>query len=274
MAQAEVYGIFGSIYSLYKMSVCLSLIYIFFAFLLLETRAYYSIMKILTRVKMPSNKQQITVLCPDLTAQQLVPSKIVITESSGSEEVPVKDIACKVVGGGTELYNYAESYFHIGNELDLSPCMYAIEKSGKVELQITNRSRDVKNLAVYTEYIHSLGGIIYQDRLDHFEDVLKNIHKSGRCTKLILSFSRSVDDIQFATTAECVDQPDSWISSFNIITEPGDDDIYALDCAGEMYAKYFDFMQLQVIDGATEEVRRLEPLNLYVLAYGFPHGRS
>ncbi len=226
-------------------------------------------MRILSKIKLTAGKQ-VQVYCPDLTSQQLVPCKITVNELSDGEERPAKDILCKISSGSGELFNSSEAYFNITNEFDLNPCMYTVERTGKVDVVLTSRSKEVKTLTIYTDYAESLGTVIYQEKIDHFEDVLKNVSKCGRCTKLILSFNRAVKEIQCVVTAECVDQPDLWISSFDIVVDQEDSAIYALDCAGEQYAKYLDFMQLQISDGASEEVRRSDPLILYVVAYGFP----
>lgn len=226
-------------------------------------------MRILSKIKLTAGKQ-VQVFCPDLTSQQLVPCKITINEIVDGGERPAKDVLCKIGSGSGELFNSSEAYFNITNEFDLNPCMYSVEKTGKVDVTITNRSKDVKNLTIQTDYTDSLGAIIYQEKVDHFEDVLRNISKCGRCTKLILSFNRAVKEIQCVVTAECTDQADRWISSFDIVVDKDDDAIYALDCASEQYAKYLDFIQLQISDGASEEVRRSDPLILYVVAYGFP----
>ena len=226
-------------------------------------------MRILSKIKLTTGKQ-VQISCPDLTAMQLVPCKITINEVGEGEERPAKDVLCKICSGSGELVNSSEAYFNITNEFDLNPCMYTVEKTGKVDIIVTNRSKELKHIMIYTDYIESLGSVLYQEKIDHFEDVLRNISKCGRCTKLILAFNRPVKEIQCVVTAECVDMPDRWISSFDIVVDQDDNAIYALDCANELYSKYFDFMQLQISDGASEEMRRSDPLILYVVAYGFP----
>jgi hypothetical protein len=226
-------------------------------------------MRILSKLKLIAGKQG-QIFCPDLTCQQLVPCKITIMEQCDGVERPARDILCKInSGSGGELFNSSEAYFHITHEFDLTPCMYTVVKTGKVDITITSRSKELKHISIYTDYVESYGSIIYQEKVDHFEDVLRNVSKCGRCSKLILSFNRPVKDIHCLATAECLDKPDDWISSFDIVVSQ-EDTSYSLDCAGEQYAKYLDFMQLQISDGASEEVRRSEPLVLYIVAYGFP----
>ena len=226
-------------------------------------------MQILSKIKITPGKSW-QVLCPDLTSQKLVPCKITINEICDGHEKPAKDIQCRINSGNGEIFNISEAYFNITHEFDLNQCMYVVEKTGKVDIGLINRSKELKNLAIYTDYSESIGAIIYQDKIDHFEDVFKNVSKCGRCTKLIFSFNRAVKEIQCVVTAECVDQPSNWINSFDIVVDPEDSAIYALDCAGEQYARYMDFIQLQIKDGASDEIRRSDPLILYVIAYGFP----
>lgn len=229
-------------------------------------------MKIVSRLRLPANRLYLTVASPDLTDKQLVPSYVSVYEVVSGTEVPATEISCKISAGGVDIYNCTEAYFKVSNEFDLKSAMLHVERTGRIEAVLMNRSRDVKNIVLHIEYTHSLGTIIYQDKCDTFDDVLQRVHASGRCTKLILSFNRAVDEIQCATTAECPDSPDDWISSFNVVTNPeeGDNAVYAVDCVGEAFSRYFDYLQLRVSDSASEEVRMKTPLSLYILAYGFP----
>ena len=230
-------------------------------------------MRFANRCRLTSGKQ-ILVKCPNLTSRSYVPSKLEIVETHGDTETPTKNILCRVTTGNVETCNYAEPFFHLQNTIDLGPCMTYVLKNGQVDLLITNKGKDVKNLVVYTDYIESPGSVIYNEKIDHFENVLENIYNSGRCTKLILSFNRAVEELKCATLSECVDCPDEWIAPFNIDIdeEAGDDAVYALEFTGELsdYPRFMNYMQLNVIDSADEETRRQEPLYMYVVAYGYP----
>lgn len=230
-------------------------------------------MKFASRCKLTASGQE-TVTCPDLTSKRLIPTKCTLMEYRDGEEKPLKDVLCRANAGGVEVYNHSEAYFHLSNELDFHTCLNYVQRNGRLSLNITNRSREVKNVVVYTEYEPNEGSVIYSDKLDHFESVLPAVHQSGRCNRLVLSFNRPIKALQCATTAECLDGSDQWISSFDITVEEGEDPTYVLEFTEESgleeYQDYLNYLQLKVVDGADEDTQRHSPLVLYVLAYGFP----
>lgn len=233
-------------------------------------------MKLLGRIKVPTNKQTVTFVCPNLSSQKLIPSYVTITEVVAGEETAPKDISCKLSVGNIELYNCGEAYFNISNEFDLASCLLNISKCPKLEVGLSNRSSNVKNMAITVTYTESIGQLIYQDKVDHFEDVLRSVHRSGLCTKLILSFNRPLKSLACATTVECLDVPEEWVQPFEIIsgdngdTDPSEPVLYGIECNGELFTQFFEYMQLRVEDDAPEEVKKVNPLVLYVMAYGFP----
>jgi len=230
-------------------------------------------MRLTLKVKVPPSKC-IALICPTLTEQLLIPHKLTFTEGVGDNEVPVKDIHCRVTGSGTELVNHTEAYFFITNEVPLDSSRLTVERSGRVDVLLTNRAQNPKVITMYTDYVESIGSIIYQDKTDRFDELLRNIAKAGRPTRLVFGFSRPVKSITCSTTVDCESatgdgEDDGWIQPFKI--EPAESDSgcgpFALDCAHEKYGRYLEYMQL--IPQPASMAEGLPPLQIYLLAYGF-----
>ena len=225
-------------------------------------------MRLSLKVKIPPSKC-ITLNCPNLTEQLLVPQKLIFTEGSGDTEVPAKDIQCKITGSGSELLNHTEAYFFITNEVPLDTCSTTIERSGRVEALLTNRSQNLKIITMYVDYSESIGNIIYQEKTDRFEELLRNISKAGRPTRLVFGFNRPVKGILCSTTVDATNgDDDNWIQPFKIEPEESESGCgpFALDCANEKYGKFLEYMQLSA---QPVTINEQQPLQIYVLAYGF-----
>jgi hypothetical protein len=216
---------------------------------------------------------------PNLTKQSLVPNKVTITElDDNNDETPVSGIMCKISSGGTEVGNYNEPHFRLTNELDLSPYQGIVNRTGMATVNISNRSNSMKKLVLCSDYKESYGGVLYEDKIDHFENLLNDIHTKGYCTRIVVSFNKQVKKMQLAPVCDCDEEGGSWIEALTVPLEPEldiDDQIYTIDLTnkdlGPQYSENLNFLSAQV------EVERNEddksPFYMYVTAYGFPYSR-
>jgi hypothetical protein len=236
-------------------------------------------MKFVTECLLPAGKSNV-IQCPNLTKQCQVPGKIMITEkTSEGEEVAISGVLCRIHGGGAEIGNYGEPTFKLSNEINLSPYSGIIEKTGSVTVLLTNRSGDPKRVRVHVDYVESYGGIILEEKIDHFENLLSDIHSKGYCTKLVLTFSQQLESLEFANVAECLEGQESWVQPLNVPIDDDldlDDQVYVIDFTtpelGSMYSENLNFMELRAHMKPTSGERQ-PTMYMYVTAYGFPYKR-
>jgi hypothetical protein len=217
-----------------------------------------------------------TIKCPNLTRQCKIPIKLVITETnSNDDEIPVTNILCRVSSGGADIGNFNEPSFRLSNEIDLSPFKGVIDKYGCVSVSLTNRSTEPKKIKLHIEYIESYGSIILEEKIDHFENVLNEVRSKGYCTRLVLTCSRRIESLEFASSATCVDEHEKWIQPLNVPIDNDldlDDQIYNIDFAteelGQIYSENLEFLELRV---RPTKVETNDTFYLYVTAYGFPN---
>lgn len=220
-----------------------------------------------------------TIGCPPMTKKSLIPSKITITEVINGEELPVNGILCRVHSGGAEIGNFGEPTFRLTNELDLTNYKGIVERSGKVSITITNRTTDLKRIKLYTNYTSSYGSILLEEKIDHFENLLNDIHNKGFCTRMVISFNKNVDNIEFASVSEYeADEGDQtkWIDPFNVPIDNEldiDEQVYTIDFTspdlGSDYSEHLNFLEIRAIPKKSENDR--DPFYMYVTAYGFPY---
>jgi hypothetical protein len=233
-------------------------------------------MKFVTTCVVTAGKTN-TIGFPILTKQSLVPHLISVTEIKDGVEVPITGVLCRVQAGGTEVGNYGEPTFKLTNEMDLSPYKGLIDRSGKVSVTITNRTIDPKRVKLYADYKPSHGGVLLEEKIDHFENLLNDIHSKGFCTRLVISFNKPVETLEFASVAEHVDgDGGEWIQPFNVPIDTAldvEDQVYTIDFAerslGLLYSENLNFLEARAVAKKSENDR--EPFYMYVTAYGFPY---
>jgi len=218
-----------------------------------------------------------TIHLPVLVKQSLVPGHIVISEVKSGTECPITGILCRVHAGGTEIGNYGEPSFQTSNEIDLEPFKGLVDRSGKVSVTLTNRSAEPKRVKIYTTYRSSYGSVLLEEKLDHFENLLNDIHHKGYCTRLVISFNKHLETLEFASVAEHLDEDDAnvqWIQPFNVPIDSEldlEDQIYTINFAGKdlgpLYSENLNFLELRAVKKDNDK----ETLYMYVTAYGFPH---
>lgn len=210
---------------------------------------------------------------PNLLTQRQIPSEVAIYEGTGDS--PALDIQCRVTCGGSDLIMVGESYFNGSNKISLAEYAQALCKSGELQVQILNKTKDIKNIVIKLSYAQTDGNILCTNKYDHFEQVLTDVFNSGVCMRLVLSFNRKVKQLQLRPTVECVGaDSENWISGLEIdvdsATSPNGRPTYTIDFTDDLalFSKYLNFLQVSVIDSIQEDAGA-EPLQMYVVAYGF-----
>jgi hypothetical protein len=232
-------------------------------------------MRFITTCVLTSGKSE-QIEFPNLTRISKVPCKITITEEvREGEEIASTGILCRIHAGGVEVGNYGEPSFRLTNEMDLSPYKGVVDRTGRVSVLVTNRTTDPKRLKFYIDYEKSMGGLLIEEKIDHFANVLNTIYNAGFCTKLIISFSRQVNRLEFASIAECEDSDGQWIEPFNVPIDKDldiEDQVYTIDFTqkdlGAWYSDNLNFLVMRV--EATKKDKDEPPLYMYISAYGFP----
>lgn len=219
-----------------------------------------------------------TINFPVLTKQSLVPNIISLTELKGDEEVPLTGVLCRVHTGSAEVGSYGEPSFKLTNVIDLSSHKGLVDRNGKVSITITNRTTDPKRVKVYTDYRSSFGSILLEEKIDHFDNLLNDIHSKGFCTRLVISFNKPIETLEFASVANHIEGEGEWIQPFNVPIDNEldvEDQVYTIDFAekdlGPLYSENLNFLEMRVVAKKVENDR--EPLYLYATAYGFPYHR-
>jgi len=221
-----------------------------------------------TDIRVQNNNKGTCVL-PDMTSRCMVPTKIEVVELTGprdsKEEKPAKDIICRVFSG-TELCNLAQPYFQESNVIDLSTYSGFVERNGRVSVDITNKDKSIREFRFITHYGFSYGDVIFQECNVNFEEVINNISKAGRCTKLSLTFSRPVESLSFMTTSRCLEG--EWIESFSAEVSGEQDEVFVFDFVNDLqdYGDNLKYMTLKVVCNEEGPI-----LNAYISAWGFPY---
>jgi hypothetical protein len=228
--------------------------------------------KFVTKCKIGASRQE-TIEFPSMSYKLLAPEVVTITEvNTDGVESPARELLCKINCGGAEIINASECYFTTSNEFKLIDFSQNHKRGGELSIYITNKTHEGKTYSITVEYSPCKGVILYQQKCDRFEKILKEIYTAGTCSRLVFSFNRKVKDIQIRPTTE-VDQPDVWISGLEIDSIDEEKAIYTIDFTDELavYPQFLNFLQIVAEDSSADEQR--EPLFMYIMAYGFPRAR-
>lgn len=226
-----------------------------------------------TDIKVQQNNKE-TLRVPDMTLKCMVPYKLEFYEVTGPRDarttIPAKDLICRIFAGG-ELCALGEPFFRESNQIDLTPYIGFIERHGRINIDMFNKDKTIREFRVVAHYMFSHGGVLYQERCTGFENVISNIAKAGRCTKLSITFSRVVDSVSFLTTSSCT--TGDWIESFSADGSKDPDEVYLFDFVSpelSAYMDYFDYLSLKV---KCDEPENGQILQAYITAWGFPHNK-
>lgn len=215
-----------------------------------------------------------TLKLPDMTLKCMVPYKLEFYELTGPRDskttIPAKDLICRLFSN-TELCTLGEPYFKESHHVDLKPYIGFIERNGRVTLDMFNKDKTIREFRVVSHYMFSYGGVLFQERCTGFENVISNIYKLGRCTKLSITFNRVVESVSFLTTSSCT--TGDWIESFSADGSNDPNEVYLFDFVSPelcSYMDYFDYLSLKVkCDDHENSI-----LQAYITAWGFPHHKQ
>ena len=222
-------------------------------------------MRFTTKCKIPAGRTE-QLEFPNMTKNTLIPMRISIYDSTLVDVEPVKELICRVSSGNGEIGCYSEPYFVKTHTIPLEDYKNIILRGCDLTLGLTNKSREVKQYTVYVDYEKSYGAIIYQQKTDKFDRILKDIRALGTCTRLEISFNRKIKELQLRTLTEC--DAKEWITPL-VITVDDEDPVYTVDFSTDeflVFAENLNFMQFMVSEHPGEHE---DPLQMYVLAYGY-----
>jgi hypothetical protein len=134
-------------------------------------------------------------------------------------------------------------------------------------VNLANKCRDVKQFTVIVEYERCFGPILFQQKTDKFDRVLKDIHALGTCTQLNISFNRPVKELQLRTLTEF--DGNDWISPLEVSISEDPEPVYSIEFTEDLavFGYNLNFMQLVVTDSTHDD--QAEPLQMYVTALGY-----
>jgi hypothetical protein len=211
---------------------------------------------------------------PDMSAMCLVPYHIRVdfcNKNTGEVTGPAKDLVCRVQSH-RDVIVYNEALFKLSNEINLSG-YNDIRASGKIKLNVISRLDTPQRVRFTVSYEECIGDVIYHDRRITFGDTLQLIARSGRCTKLLLSASVPLSELNL-TVNVVQDKGDEhlWPGSLAVSVGENDDEstIYTFDFTAPDMAEYPDIFRHMTLEAKARD-SELESMHIYVVAYGFPH---
>jgi hypothetical protein len=226
-------------------------------------------MKFMSECTLQCNKP-LELALPDVTYRHMVPHRITIVQVSGPTdkqvEEPARGIQCRIIAN-TELMNLSEPYFQNNNVISLTDNWAQVRSYGRIKLTLTSKNKDVRRYRVYSEYKETYGGVLYEDKVDKFDNVLTTIHERGRCSRINITCSKALKSLDFVTTFCCVEG--DWIESFGASIDSDPSTIYSFDFTQGDLKEYVDllkYMQLQITGSGSDD-----DLYVYITASGFPH---
>jgi hypothetical protein len=223
-------------------------------------------MKFTSKCKIPPGKNELLEF-PNMTRSLLIPTKVTLFDSTAGADVPVKEICCKIASGGSEIVNLTEPYFVRTNAIPLADYAMVVKRGCDLTVNLANKCRDVKQFTVIVEYERCFGPILFQQKTDKFDRVLKDIHALGTCTQLNISFNRPVKELQLRTLTEF--DGNDWISPLEVSISEDPEPVYSIEFTEDLavFGYNLNFMQLVVTDSTHDD--QAEPLQMYVTALGY-----
>ena len=206
----------------------------------------------------------------------LVPSKITVNQivNGQSEPKPAKSIDVTVSSGNCNVVNASRALFDLTNIIDLSEKSYLLGEGRTVTLSVSNRHREPVQLYFSIDYERNQGNMIYQNRYDTFDNLLKEVHAVGHITRLVLVFSWKVSGVRLLPLFDHDDSVD-WVDGLEL-GESDEDGRYVLDFADPeandlaIYSEYLNCMKLDVPkEHMSKGESGEEQLTVSVIGYGF-----
>jgi hypothetical protein len=226
-------------------------------------------MKFTSKCKISGGKSEVLEF-PNMSKTLLIPSRVIIYDTTTGKELPCREVSCRIStsSGGVELTSLCEPYFVKSNAIPLGDYLNAIKRGCDLTIQLTNKTRDVKQYTVVVEYEKNTGSIIYQQKTDKFDRVLKDIQVLGSCTRLEVSFNRQIKELQLRTLTEF--DGNDWISPLEVAVVEDANAVYTIEFVDDLaiFPANLNFMQFVVGDSSLDD--GAEPLQMYITAYGYP----
>jgi hypothetical protein len=207
---------------------------------------------------------------PDVTDRHMVPFRITVVQLSGpadkQTEEPARGITCRVLTN-TDIMQLAEPFFQTSNVINLTDHWAQVRNHGRVKLNLTSKTKEVRRFRIYSEYKQTYGGVLFEDKVDKFDTVLSTIHERGRCSRINITCPKPLKSLDFVTTVCCVEG--DWIESFGASLDSDPATVYSFDFTQGDLKEYVDllkYMQLQISAMGGDD-----DFYVYITAYGFPH---
>ena len=106
-----------------------------------------------------------------------------------------KEFSCRASVGGKPLFNYAEGFFKLYSEVDLSPSLKTILDGEDISLELHNKS-EAQYVNFFVKYRHNNGHVIQELKVDKFSDeLLGDIYNVGIVNQIII-FSEERDIVK------------------------------------------------------------------------------
>jgi hypothetical protein len=207
---------------------------------------------------------------PDVTDRQMVPFRITVVQLTGpadkQTEEPARGITCRVLTN-TDIMQLAEPFFQTSHVINLTDHWAQVRNHGRVKLNLTSKTKEVRRFRIYSEYKQTYGGVLFEDKVDKFDTVLSTIHERGRCSRINITCPKPLKSLDFVTTVCCVEG--DWIESFGASLDSDPATVYSFDFTQGDLKEYVDllkYMQLQISAMGGDD-----DFYVYITAYGFPH---
>ena len=212
---------------------------------------------------------------PNLVSKYyLVPSRITVTQTMNGQTGPAKSIDVTVSSGNSQVASASRALFDLTNTIDLSEKSYLLGEGRTVTMSVSNRHREPVQLYFNINYERNHGNLIYQNRYDSFENLLKEVHAVGYITRLVLVFSWKVTGVRLLPLFDHDDSVD-WIDGLEL-GDSDEDGRYIIDFAdpeAKDLAVYSEYLNCMKLDVPKEHLSRgengEEQLNVSVIGYGY-----
>ena len=240
----------------------------------LKDNYYQIVMSFGLKMKIAGGKNE-KVELPNLACKYyMVPSNITVTQDLNGQTGPAKSIDVAVSSGNSQLVNASRALFDLTNVIDLSEKSYLLGEGRTVTMSVSNRHREPVQLYFNIDYERNQGNLIYQNRYDTFENILKEVHAVGHITRLVFVFSWKVTGVRLLPLFDHVESVE-WIDGLEL-GDSDEDGRYVLDFAdpeAKDLAIYSEYLNCMKLDVPKEHMSRgengEEQLTVSVIGYGF-----
>jgi len=163
---------------------------------MLDIRNFHNMLKYMevSMTRRLGPNKDVTINYPNLTDRYMVPHRVTFTEIGKESEKNAQEIVAVIKVGASNLISRREPYFQLNNVIELNDIMNSINEGTDFSVCLTNKDNEptARTFKITVEYRKSYGDIIFENSYNDYDNVMSEIKKSGRCTKLILTFNRPI----------------------------------------------------------------------------------